>query len=53
MKITYIATESGKTGCPSLFATERGTYLVQGWKSTDPEALAELRRHAAYPTMKT
>lgn len=44
MKITHIATESGKTGCPSLFATERGTYLVQGWAVTDPEALAELRK---------
>jgi hypothetical protein len=44
MKITHITTESGKTGCPSLFATERGTYLVQGWAVTDPEALADLRK---------
>ncbi|MGH3950990.1 MAG: hypothetical protein ACRDSE_18055 [Pseudonocardiaceae bacterium] len=44
MKLTHIATESGKTGCPSAFKTDRGTYVVQGWKITDSEALAELQR---------
>jgi hypothetical protein len=42
MKLTHLATESGKSGCPSVFATDRGTYVVQGWKVTDDEALAEL-----------
>lgn len=42
MKLTHLATESGKTGCPSYFATDRGTFVVQGWKVTDAEALAEL-----------
>ncbi|GAB3914416.1 hypothetical protein ACFQ1S_00675 [Kibdelosporangium lantanae] len=44
MKLTHLATESGKTGCPSLFATDRGTFVVQGWKVEDPDALAELER---------
>jgi len=44
MKLTHIATESGKTGCPSYFATDRGTFVVQGWKVTDAEALAELTK---------
>lgn len=44
MKLTHIATESGKTGCPSAFKTDRGTYVVQGWKIEDPEALTELKR---------
>lgn len=43
MKLTHLATESGKTGCPSLFATDKGTFVVQGWKVTDPEALTTLR----------
>jgi hypothetical protein len=44
MKLTHLGTESGETGCPSLFATDRGTYVVQGWKVTDPDTLTELRR---------
>ncbi|MFI9384401.1 hypothetical protein [Kutzneria sp. NPDC052558] len=42
MKLTHIATESGKSGCPSFFATDRGTYVVQGWRIDDVEALAAL-----------
>jgi hypothetical protein len=44
MRLTHLGTESGETGCPSAFATDQGTYVVQGWRVTDPEALAELRR---------
>jgi hypothetical protein len=45
MKVTHLGTiDSGKTGSPSAFATDRGTFLIQGWKVTDPEALAELQR---------
>ncbi|AHH98443.1 hypothetical protein GCM10010174_70360 [Kutzneria viridogrisea] len=43
MKLTHIATESGKTGCPSFFSTDRGTYVVQGWRITDAEARAALQ----------
>ncbi|WP_158840972.1 hypothetical protein [Saccharothrix deserti] len=44
MRLTHLGTESGKSGCPSVFATDRGTYVVQGWKVTDPDALAELAK---------
>jgi hypothetical protein len=38
----HLHTESGKTGCPSTFLTDRGTYVVQGWRVSDPEAVAAL-----------
>jgi hypothetical protein len=37
--------QSGKDGSPTLFATDRTdreTFLVQGWKVTDTEALADV-----------
>ena len=42
MKLTHLGTESGDTGCPSLYATDQGTFLVQGWRVADAEALAGL-----------
>lgn len=42
MKLTHLATESGNTGCPSLYATDRDTFLVQGWRVLDTEALSQL-----------
>ncbi|HEX3779919.1 MAG TPA: hypothetical protein VHX38_09635 [Pseudonocardiaceae bacterium] len=45
MKLAYLGEpDSGKTGSPRAFATDRGTYVVQGWKVTDEDALAELRK---------
>lgn len=43
MKLTHIATESGKTGCPTVFATDRDTFVVQGWKIDDQEAITAMR----------
>jgi hypothetical protein len=31
----------GKT-CPTLFRTDRGTVVVQGWTVTDPELLGQV-----------
>ncbi len=44
MKLTFIRKTrlSGDTNCPSLYRTDRGTFVVQGWRVTDPEALAQL-----------
>ena len=42
MKLTHLGTESGDNGCPTLYATDRDTYVIQGWKVLDPEALAAL-----------
>jgi hypothetical protein len=45
VKIRHLGTvDSGKSGSPTAFATDRGTLLIQGYKVTDEEALAEARR---------
>lgn len=43
MRLRFLGTDSQVGQCPTLYATDRGTYVVQGWKVTDPEALADLR----------
>lgn len=45
MKVTYLGSTSTVGQCPTAYATDRGTYLIQGDIVTDPEALAELQRH--------
>ncbi|HEY7147435.1 MAG TPA: hypothetical protein VH637_24580 [Streptosporangiaceae bacterium] len=42
MKIRLLGTDSGKNGCPALYATERGTFVVQGKLVTDEEVIAAL-----------
>jgi hypothetical protein len=42
MRLHLLGTESGHTGCPALYATDRGTYVVQGKRVTDPAAIADL-----------
>lgn len=45
MKLELLATTgkctNGAGGCPSVYRTDRGTYLVQGYIVTDAEALAQ------------
>lgn len=43
MKLMYLGGPSEDGGSPSLYATDRGTYVVQGWKVDDAEALAEMQ----------
>jgi hypothetical protein len=43
MKLTHLGSTSKNGGCPELYATDRGTYIVQGTKVTDPDVLATLR----------
>lgn len=43
MELTFLGTTSGGGNCPNLYATDRGTFIVQGDKVTDPDALATLR----------
>jgi hypothetical protein len=53
MKLEYLGEpNSGKTGSPRAFATDRGTFVVQGWRITDEEALAELRKRG-FPEHET
>ena len=42
MRLRLLGTESGHTGCPALYATDRDTYVVQGKLVTDQEAIADL-----------
>ncbi|WP_020579257.1 hypothetical protein [Actinopolymorpha alba] len=44
MRITFVAKdpESNPTGSPTLYRTDRGSWLVQGWVVDDAEALAEM-----------
>lgn len=42
MELTFLGTTSGGGNCPNLYKTDRGTYVVQGAKVTDPDALAAL-----------
>lgn len=44
MKLTFIRKTvlSQESNCPSLYRTDRDTFVVQGWRVTDPESLAQL-----------
>ncbi len=44
MNLTFIRKTrlSGDSNCPSLYRTDRGTFVVQGWRVSDPEALSQL-----------
>lgn len=45
MRLRYIGKDAGSQvkECPALYATDRGTYVVQGWRVDDPQALADTR----------
>lgn len=34
--------DSQPTNSPTLYKTDRGSWIVQGWVVTDPEALAQM-----------
>jgi hypothetical protein len=44
MKLTLIAgdPDSVPDNSPTLYKTDRGSWVVQGWVVSDPEALAQL-----------
>ncbi|HKN50615.1 MAG TPA: hypothetical protein VJ010_10360 [Actinomycetota bacterium] len=43
MRLQFLGSDSEDRECPTLYATDRDTYVVQGWTVTDPEALGDLR----------
>lgn len=45
MRIEKIAQDpdSRPNGSPTLYRTDRGSWLVQGWNVTDPNVLAEMK----------
>ncbi|GAA1673359.1 hypothetical protein [Fodinicola feengrottensis] len=44
MKLTFVGKDpnSNPSGSPTVYKTDRDTWVVQGWVITDPEALAEM-----------
>ena len=44
MRLTFIGKdpESNPTGSPTVYRTDRETWVVQGWMVTDPDALAQM-----------
>lgn len=42
MEIRFLGKSSEHGDSPTLYATDRSTYLVQGWKVAHPEILAKL-----------
>lgn len=42
MRIRFLGRETDRGDSPTLYATDRGSYLVQGWKVSDPQILARL-----------
>lgn len=40
MRLTFLGKDSRPEESPTLFATDRDSYVVQGWIVTDPEILA-------------
>jgi hypothetical protein len=43
VRLTFLGSTSQEGQCPTLYATDRDTFVVQGWTVTDPEALGDLR----------
>lgn len=45
MRLTLVGKDpdSNPTGSPTVYRTDRGSWMVQGWVVTDTEALAQMR----------
>lgn len=42
MKLTKIRSESNGGQSPTLYRTDRDTFVIQGWRIEDPEALSAM-----------
>lgn len=44
MRIAFVAKDPGSepSGSPTLYRTDRGSWVVQGWTVTDPDELASM-----------
>jgi hypothetical protein len=43
MQLTFLGGDSGPNGSPRVYATDRGTFVVQGYKVEDSETLSQLQ----------
>ena len=51
MRLTFLGTDSEGGKFPTLYRTDRGTIVVQGYKVTDTEALGDVRDLADNETL--
>jgi hypothetical protein len=42
MRLRLLGTDSRQDGSPTLYATDRGTYVVQGWRVPDQVERVEI-----------
>lgn len=42
MRLTFLGKNSTPDQSPTLYATDRGSYVVQGWIVTEPAILAKI-----------
>lgn len=44
MELSFVAKDpnSNPTGSPTIYRTDRGSWVVQGWTVTDQEALSQM-----------
>jgi hypothetical protein len=44
MQLTFVGKDpdSNPTGSPTIYRTDRGSWVVQGWVVTDPDALVQM-----------
>ncbi len=44
MRLTFVGKdpESNPTGSPTVYRTDRGTWVVQGWVISDADALSQM-----------
>ncbi len=43
MKLTFLGKDSTPNDSPTLYETDRDSYLVQGWVVTDAEAVSQMK----------
>jgi hypothetical protein len=43
MRLRFVGSDSPSGSCPTIYETDRNTYVIQGRVVTDPEALEDLR----------
>ena len=42
MQLHFLGSTSDNGGSPTLYATDQGTFVVQGWRVLDAETLAQM-----------
>lgn len=51
MRLEFLGTDSNEGHCPAMYATDRGTYVVQGKIVNDDQALGDVQNLAEDETV--